>query len=260
MRGAIVSASLRWWRDVVEMCYPGACAVCRRECDSGSLLCDACDAELAQIEAYGRCPRCAAPLPESVSLCPYCRDKGLHPLDDIACMGVFDGPLKALVHHAKYHSRWTLLEHLSDRLARRGDVAEVLNDADAIVPVPLHWHRQIARGFNQADVLAVRLTRAGRRVGNPRLRVRSSLIRVRDTTSQTRFHARTARAENIRGAFAVDRPEAIAGKRLVLVDDVMTTGATLREAARTLGALEPLAISAIVLAVADPRGRGFTII
>jgi predicted amidophosphoribosyltransferase len=106
-------------------------------------------------------------------------------------------------------------------------------------------------GYNQAELIARRL---GRRCGIP---VVQPLIRLKNTANQTHLTSRKARIDNLRDAFALDRPGVVKGRRVALVDDVLTTGATARSAGRLLLPEKPKSVSLIVLAVADPKGHGF---
>jgi len=126
-----------------------------------------------------------------------------------------------------------------------------MSQTDVIVPVPLHPLRQMSRGYNQADLVAKRL---GKVCDVP---VSHALIRLENTETQTHIHSKEQRYENMRDAFGLMRKRPVRGKHVVIVDDVMTTGATLTWAARTLAEAEPASISAIVIAIADPRRRGF---
>jgi ComF family protein len=241
----------RLLRDVVDFVYPGRCAACAAECDGYAFLCHSCAAKLDHLADQPACARCAAPVVSKGAPCPWCRGTGIYPFKTIVRLGRFDEPLKEIVHAMKYHRRWPLAESLAERLEEEPRVRELLQDADVLVPVPLHWARQIGRGYNQADVLACAL---GRRFG---LNVVRPVRRARRTVSQTGLLSRAAREQNVHGAFAGRRAGAVAGKRVVFVDDVMTTGATIQAAARAIVPMKPQSISALVAAVADPRGRDF---
>ncbi|MCC6424233.1 MAG: ComF family protein, partial [Phycisphaerales bacterium] len=232
-------------RGVVDVCYPGGCASCGVMEEPAGFLCAECDDKLHKLERSGACYGCGLPLPAG-SAGPRCRGKGLVPFEQVLRLGVYDGPLRDLILRMKYHHQWTIAEALAGRLLRHGLVEMLLKDDVVIAPVPLYGWRQIGRGFNQAEVLAAELAR---QTGRPMVR---PLARIRSTETQTKLHMKQ-RAQNVRGAFALIDPKAIEGRSVVLVDDVMTTGATLREAGRTLREGIVGELSAIVLAVADPR-------
>jgi ComF family protein len=146
------------------------------------------------------------------------------------------------VHALKYDGRRSLARPLGLRLARAG--SDILAGADLVVPVPLHRSRRRARGFNQAAEIA-------RHLGLP---VTDALRRVRATPSQTDLPA-ARRHANMRNAFAMRWRADVGGRRVVLVDDVSTTGATLDACARALmdaGALEVRALTAARV-VSRPR-------
>jgi len=157
-----------------------------------------------------------------------------------------------MVHDVKFHHRWPLAETLANRMLAQERIRELLDETEVLIPVPLHWSRQISRGYNQADSLARGLARHRRE-----LLVAHPIIRLKNTSAQTTVRSVADRADNLRFAFGLVDPAPIRGKRIALVDDVMTTGATLKAAARALEDASPASINAIVLAVADPRRRDF---
>jgi ComF family protein len=116
-------------------------------------------------------------------------------------------------------------------------------DIDFFVPVPLHWLKRLIRGYNQSHLLA-------RGLKHPSARASTDLARVRYTKAQPTMPTLAARARNVAGAFAVRYRHPFAGRRVCLVDDIKTTGATLNECSKTLKEAGALKVFALVLAVA----------
>jgi len=173
------------------------------------------------------------------TLCGRCR-RGRGELDRGASLGPYDGALRVAVHELKYRGRWRVARRLGELLLESPRVRETLVGA-VVVEVPLHPSRLRSRGFNQAGLLADSLA-AGAAVPRPG----SVLVRRRETPPQTGLSA-AHRRRNVEGAFVVRRKASVAGRAVVLVDDVMTTGATLRACARALrlaGATEIRAVTA----------------
>jgi ComF family protein len=201
-------------------------------------VCGACWAAIVPFTPP-LCGRCGEPLPSwrtislETGICSRCR-RAPSSIDSSAAIGAYDGRLRFIIHALKYGGHRSIAAPLGARMRSSG--AAVLQGADAAVPVPLHRRRQRARGFNQAADLARHLD----------LPVAPLLRRVRATPSQTTLPAAERRA-NMRGAFALSRRTSVSGMRLVLVDDVSTTGATLEACASVLkdaGAIEVRAITA----------------
>ncbi len=158
------------------------------------------------------------------------------------------GTVRKAVHQLKYHRDLALAETLAGFLLALVDALGWR--VDVVVPVPLGKARYRARGYNQAALLAFPLALG---LGVPY--AGKALVRVRETRSQVNLNAE-ARRRNVAGAFAVAQPQAVAGKRVLLVDDVMTTGATLDAAAWALKSGGARRVFAVTVARAVLR-RGF---
>jgi len=165
--------------------------------------------------------------------------------DAAYCYGSYEGLLREWIHLYKYGRIKTLAGPLGELLA----AAVPRNESfDAIVPVPLHWLRQWKRGFNQSAVLARQLSRT---VGAP---VVSALRRTRSTLVQAGL-SNTARRRNVAQAFG-SRGRSVAGKRILLIDDVMTTGSTAAACARALREAGAARVTVATVARVDRRAGG----
>ena len=155
--------------------------------------------------------------------------------------GAYEGPLRHLIHLFKYGKVETLAGPLGTMI-----VQALPLDArfDMVLAMPMHWRKQWSRGFNQAELLARRVAvRYGLRPAN-------NLRRSRYTKAQASL-SEAERQKNLKNSFVVYQPEQVWGKRVLLVDDVMTTGATLREAAGVLKAAGVKCVSALTLGRVD---------
>jgi ComF family protein len=176
-------------------------------------------------------------------LCTFCRE-GQVTFDATYSFGSYEGALRKVIHLFKYSRVQTLAEPLGALLVTALPLEARF---DVILPMPMHWFKRWQRGFNQAELLAQVVAR---RYG---LRVSQNLQRSRRTKAQASL-TEAERRTNLQGSFLVKRPEELWGKRILLVDDVMTTGATLREAAATLKKAGPRSVTALTLARVDRPG------
>jgi ComF family protein len=178
------------------------------------------------------------------ALCALCR-RDAFAFDQARSFGLYDGALRELVAEFKYRGLRPLAKPLGNYLAQAMQRLEA-GSLDLVLPVPLHRTREWHRGFNQAGMLAARVGRlCGLRVAG------RDCVRVRDTRPQTGLR-RAERRKNVKGAFAVPHPERVRGLRILLVDDVMTTGATADSCARALKEAGAKGVWALTLA----RARG----
>lgn len=203
---------------LLDLLLPPRCCGCGRP---GSLLCGTC---LAAVQAWPpTCPACDGPS-DAGATHPACRTRS--PLAGQAAAGVYAGPLAAAVRALKYRGRRGLARPLAELLA--AGPLKPIPAPELVVPIPLHPDRERSRGYNQAALLGKELARLLGVPCEPR-----GLVRTRPTASQVGLSA-AARRENVRGAFRCPRPDLVQGRRVWLVDDVITTGATAAEAAQTL--------------------------
>ncbi|MBI4227660.1 MAG: ComF family protein [Candidatus Omnitrophica bacterium] len=218
---------------LVSLVFPPHCALCRTPGDDP--LCPTCRQRLprpAPPWCVG-CGRALAGTGREVTRCAVCRDAA-PPLAWGRAAYCYEGAARACVWRLKYHGRLELVHPMADRMLAAARLAPAFA-CEVVIPVPLHAVRARARGLNQAAALAAPI---GRALGRP---VRAdALIRRRATAPQSSLDVRRRR-RNMAGAFAVARPEGVRGRRVLLVDDVVTTGATARACARALrraGAVE----------------------
>lgn len=232
------------FRALLDVLFPPLCHLCRAPVpEAGPLhLCATCFGGASPV-VTPLCPVCGVPHGTEGGIDHRCGACILAPPPFDAARGafLFAGPVQELVHRFKYGHRVHLRRPLA--LLAIGELTPfVLEQApEVIVPVPLHRSRLRQRGFNQAILLGEVMARAW---SLPLLR--DSLRRVRPTAPQVSLSA-DERRENVRGAFALASPAVVAGRRVLLVDDVFTTGSTLAECARVLKRGGAAAVAAVTV-------------
>ena len=210
-------------------------------------VCRACLAKPEPLAAEYFCVQCRSPFLTSAPLdeqgrCALCR-RGLRGFDAAYSYGFYEDELRELIHLFKYGCVQPLAKPLGNLLARALPRDRVF---DCIVPMPLHWRKRWQRGFNQSELLARDLSR---RTNIP---VKKSLRRVRFTAAQAGL-TNSKRRLNVSGAFRARRKGTLEGLRVVLVDDVMTTGATAASCARALKMAGAKEVTLLTVARADRR-------
>jgi ComF family protein len=229
-------------RIALDIALPTLCVACREPVD-GEGVCAKCWAKLSFI-APPYCPKLGIPFvydpgPELLSMeaianpPAYARARAAVRYDDVA---------RTLVHALKYQDRTDLAPAMGRWMARAG--RELLEEADALIPVPLHWRRGWSRRYNQSGALA----RVIERQSGVKL-ISEALRRVRPTQQQIGL-SRPQRASNVQGAFKVpaQRQATIHGRRVILIDDVLTSGATVDACARALLRAKAASVDVLVFA------------
>lgn len=227
------------WLQRLTLAPPGRCAVCGAW--PAQPVCSACTGRFAR--ARPRCRRCALPVPEGVDACGACIGEP-PPLDACYAAASYAYPWAGLVARFKFQAEPGWAATLAGLMARVPGVPDAVAAVERVLPMPLTPARLARRGFNQSLQLARAL--AGRRV-DPDL-----LLRLRETASQATLD-RAGRQANVRGAFGVDplRQAEVRGHSVLLVDDVMTSGASLYAAASALRQAGAARVTAVVLARTD---------
>ena len=222
----------RTLKQLSQTLLPGSCLLCGA--DSGTqLLCAGCDADLP-LAPQQHCPQCGEQTTHG-ERCGACL-KDPPAFTRTTAIFSYEFPVDRIIHAFKYGHQLAIADWAAEILARQPSVQKY----DLLIPLPLHTDRLCQRGFNQSAEIARRLSKM---LGLPL--DSSSLIRTRATTPQAEL-ALKERARNVRGAFECQRD--LSGQRLLLVDDVMTTGATLREASRVIKLHGALHIDVAVIA------------
>ena len=218
---------------------PGQCAVCHAW--PAQPLCEACVARFAQPQP--RCRRCAIPVAAGINQCGRCLGAP-PPLDACHAAVSYEFPWSALIANYKFNGQAGWARGFGTVMLSAPWVEPALEEADVVVPMPLSGQRLAERGFNQALLLA--------RAMAPAKTDARLLLRVRHTAAQTALD-RNERLGNVKGAFAIDplRASQLRGKHVAVIDDVMTSGASLYTAADVLRQAGAARVTALILARTD---------
>ncbi len=220
-------------KQLLNLVLPPRCSLCFADLplEKELSLCSACEERMMEVPEPC-CPTCGRPFPsdELHSIDPNfrCGDCRIRPpeLDGARALLYFDGPVRDAIHLFKYAGYWRMGRALVRRL--RSQVQRLSWEFDSILPIPLDFLRLRMRGFNQAVVLAREISKLE---GVP-LHL-DLIVRTKRVRPQVGLKGKE-RLRNIRGSFSVAKRESVEGKKILLVDDVLTTGATANECARVL--------------------------
>ncbi len=205
--------------NAVDWLYPPTCGGCQK---SGERWCEECQNKVTLVGPQ-ICPKCGN-FNNDGKLCPTC-SASPPPYQALRSWGIFIGPLREAIHRLKYQHDIGLAEALANHLIYLYHSTGW--EVDLIAPIPLSYSRQLERGYNQSALLARPLAQITHVGYQPK-----TVARIRNTPSQVGLKARE-RVENVREAF-LSESAIVAGKRILLVDDVATTGATISECARAV--------------------------
>jgi len=235
---------------LADLVFPPTCLLCSSDMYSGSTrLCQQCCQDLLSAPR-SCCPRCAKPVPDGTQAdengCALCLHKVLRFRRTIA-IGIYGGPVRDLVLRMKQSRNESLSLAAGSLLSQRVEQILLSSLPDVVAPVPMHWLRRLSRGVNAAEIVAESVAK---RLHRP---LYVNLLRCRRKTRKQGTLLPSERRKNVRGAYAIFRHAPLQGAHVLLVDDVMTTGATANELAKIMmrgGARE---VSIAVIA----RGVGF---
>lgn len=231
---------LKYSNNCIEFLFPSTCPLCGTPVSTHGELCADCWASFNWI-SNPKCIKCGYPFSANLDLgdrplCPNCAS-GNCALDFIRAACVYDDVSKAAMLPFKHSGRIKYFNFMSR--AMMWAIRDMKEMPDVIVPVPLAWRRLFCRGYNQATLLARPIAKT--------MNIEMDLDSVRRIYRPDMGHKNaTQRAENIRGVFKVIKPDRIKGKKILLVDDVMTTGATFSELKRVLMKAGAESVSGVV--------------
>lgn len=232
------------WDAFLRLIYPAVCILCETPLLlEERYLCPDCAGKIRPLQPPA-CFKCARPFPpygNHRSICNDCRAE--RPFYDRGTvLTAYEEDVKSILHQIKFYHRPWLLKIFEPLLSRLP--AETFCAYDVIIPVPLDWFRELDRQFNQALLIAQTLKRLHPELGGP---IRLLLKKVKKTMPQSRL-GRSERLHNLTDAFRLARPKAVQNKKVLLVDDILTTGSTMNECAKTLKESEALEVDFFTLA------------
>lgn len=235
--------------DLLDFVYPPHCGVCGRELSGEEgIICDACWRGLKNI-CPPFCQKCGLPLSLPNSLCSACEERDRH-FSFARSYGLFDEIFQTIIHLFKYRRKLSLAGPLSELMAETMGTDPRFSTMEVLIPVPLHPAKRRSRGYNQSELLARGLSRS---IGLPLLG--KALVRTVNTPTQSRLSL-IERVANVGEAFRAKTPGCLRDRRIILVDDVLTTGSTVDACARAL--LEAGGAEVSVVTVARAAEPGYT--
>lgn len=224
---------------VLDLLFPPLCLHCQTHIskqEKDAWLCHTCENHIL-IYTTIFCSVCGARLPENKKVC----HKSSSYL--LAAATKYDGPIRSVIRQFKYRGWPSLAKKIRKYLEKYIKNSDLAAKNYLVVPIPLHPDKLKERGFNQAELLSLEIADLLGLKTN-----KDILIRTKKTSAQAELKDYEKRKDNLAGAFRIEHPEQIAGKNLILVDDVFTSGATMNEAVRVLRLAGARKIIAFVIA------------
>ncbi len=230
-----------------QLLWPAICSSCsQRIPEANNKLCDDCWSQLLSSTAGYYCRRCGRDTSAYSVIngrCAQCQNEEIV-FDSIARAGTYDNAFRKIILEFK-NGQTQLKNQLRFLTNAAMQGSEFFNEIDYLVPVPLHWKKRFIRGYNQAHIIASVLDGITSKIN-------TDLVRIKNTRAQFSLTP-TKRKKNVEGAFALRKNHDFSGKRICLVDDIKTTGATLNECSRILKDAGAQRVYALVLAVAGQK-------
>jgi competence protein ComFC len=214
---------------LITYLFPVTCVLCKKDLPENDYyrICKECQGGIKLIDGL-ICRKCGIPLPDGGQHCCSClKSKNQH-FNFIRSVSIYDGAIKDLIFKYKYFRQDYLSRYFSKLLYDLILPDKCLNSADCITAVPLHWFKKLKRGYNQSELLACSLAKL-----TGKTHLKNVLIRKKYTEAQVKLNKEN-RIKNTEGCFAVISKEEVKGKKILLIDDVCTTTATLNECSRVL--------------------------
>lgn len=239
-----------YFRALLDLFYPRFCFHCN--CSLNNLqelyICSNCKQQISYASDT-HCSRCGAVLgPYMTSTvqegCVICKRKSFY-FDSITFTAYYEGVMRTLIHKFKYARQRFLCSMLNDMIIMQGKLEKIASNIDIIVPIPLYWLKRIHRGFNQSELLSIGIQKYFSKPLST-----NNLCRIKSTLSQTHL-SKGQRRINVHNAFFVKYPAFFKGKKILLVDDVFTTGVTASECSKKLKEAGAESVHVFVLALAE---------
>lgn len=213
---------------VLSFLFPDPCAICMKPAGRNRFVCASCEEALILLKPRALCRTCLAPLPSGADICGKCLKEKPKYEQLVAC-ALYENELRTSLHRYKFSGRADL--HTPFALMLCSQLRSFhCTEFEIVIPVPLSEERLKERGFNQAELIAKEIAKAFHVPC-----VSDALKKCRNTKRQSDLRG-AERSKNIRDAFVLSNSDAVRGKTVLLVDDIFTTGATMREAAAVLSA------------------------